>query len=136
MGGDGDSAVASIVVSENTTATKLAALARKHTPSPTVAIRIPATAGPIERATLTSTEFKLTALRRCSLPTSSIMNDCRAGFSKALFSPSSAANRPICHTCTSPVTVRIPSASACRPIALCSAIISRRLSTRSAITPP
>ena len=59
-----------IVVSENTTATKLAALARKQTPSPTVAIRIPAIAGPTERATLTSTELRLTALRRCSGPTS------------------------------------------------------------------
>ena len=33
-------------ISDATTATKLAALTRKQTPSPTVAIRIPATAGP------------------------------------------------------------------------------------------
>ena len=64
------------------------------------------------------------------------MKDWRAGFSKALLSPSSAASTPICHTVTSPVTVRSPSASACRPIALWSTIISRRLSMRSAITPP
>ena len=128
--------VPSIVVSESTTATKLAALTRKQTPSPTVAMRIPATAGPIARATLTSTELRLTALRRCSAPTSSIMNDWRAGFSKALLRPSRAARIPISHTWTTPVTVSSPRISAWTPIALCSAIIRRRLSTRSATTPP
>src|ERR1019366_3231521 len=119
-----------------TTATKLGALTRKHVPSPTVAISTPATAGPITRATLTITELRLTALRRLSAPTISSMNDCRAGFSKALLSPSSAARRPISHSWTAPVTVSSPSASACRPMAICRTTISRRLSTRSAITPP
>jgi len=64
------------------------------------------------------------------------MNDWRDGFSNALLRPRSAASTPISHTVTTPVTVSRPSASACRPIALCRAIISRRLSTRSAITPP
>ena len=105
-------------------------------PSPTVAIRMPATAGPTDRATLTSTELRLTALRRCSGPTSSSMNDWRDGFSNALLSPSRAASTPISHTCTTPVTVSSPSASACKPIAVWSAIIRRRLSIRSAITPP
>ncbi len=75
MGVVGFSALRSMTTSDVTTATKLAALARKHTPSPTVAIRMPATAGPIVRATLTRTELSVTALRRWSAPTSSIMND-------------------------------------------------------------
>ena len=64
------------------------------------------------------------------------MNDCRAGFSNALFKPSSAASTPISHRRTDPVTVSTPSTSACTPIATCSAVIRRSLSTRSAITPP
>ncbi len=132
----GESCARFRVLSEATTATKLPALTRKQTPSPTLAIRIPATAGPTVRATLTSTEFRLTAFRRCSGPTSSIMNDCRAGFSNALLRPSRAARAPICHTCTVPVTVSRPRIRAWTPIALWSAIIILRLSTRSAITPP
>ena len=50
--GLGRSAARSSVSSEATTATKLAALKRKHTPVPTVAIRMPPTAGPTVRATL------------------------------------------------------------------------------------
>ncbi len=125
-----------MISSEVTTATKLPELIRKQVPVPTVAISRPAIAGPIARATLTSTELRLTALRRCSAPTISIMNDCRAGFSNALLRPSKQASTPICQTCTEPVTVSNPSTSACTPIALCKTTISLRLSTRSAITPP
>ncbi len=96
--GSGCSCEVSIVVNEKTTPTKLAALIKKQTPSPTVASKIPATAGPTERATLTITELRLTALRTCSGPTISDMNDCRAGFSKALLKPSSAASTPISQT--------------------------------------
>ena len=53
---------------------------------------MPAIAGPTARATLTSTEFRLTALRRSSGPTSSSTNACRAGFSKQLFMPSRNAS--------------------------------------------
>ena len=122
--------------SELMTATKLPAFSRKQTPTPTPAIRSPPTAGPITRATLTSVEFRLTALRRCSGPTSSSMNDCRAGFSNALLRPSPTASTPISQTRTAPVTVSSPRISACTPIAACNAIIVRRLSTRSAMTPP
>ena len=115
---------------------KLTALRRKQTPSPTAAISSPATAGPSTRATLTSVELRLTALRRCSGPTSSSMNDCRAGFSNALLSPSSAARTPISQIRTAPVTVSSPRISACTAITDCSATISVRLSTRSATTPP
>ena len=60
----GASAARFSVISEKTTAAKLPALTKKQIPSPRVAIRMPATAGPITRATLTSTEFSVTALRR------------------------------------------------------------------------
>ena len=46
---------------------------------PTRAIRTPATAGPTIRAVLNDAEFMPTALTTCSRPTSSMMNDCRAG---------------------------------------------------------
>ena len=78
---------------EYTTAAKLTALTRKQTPTPTVAMRMPATAGPTARAAFTSTEFSVTALRRSRWPTISRTNAWRAGFSKALFSPSSSASR-------------------------------------------
>ncbi len=122
--------------SDPITAAKLAALSVKHQPSPTVAIITPATAGPTVRATFTSTELRLTALRRCSAPTSSIMNDCRAGFSNALFRPSRAARIPMCQTWTLWVRVRPARIRAWMPIADCSPIIALRLSTRSAMTPP
>jgi hypothetical protein len=64
------------------------------------------------------------------------MNDCRAGFSKALLNPSSAASTPICHTRTEPLTVSTPRISAWIAIADCSPTIILRLSTRSATTPP
>ena len=126
----------SSVTSEAITAAKLAPFTRKQTPVPTVAIRIPATAGPIVRATFTRTELRLTAFLRFSGPIISSMNDCRAGFSNALFKPSSSASTPISHSSTAPVTVSTPRISACTPIAACSITISLRLSTRSAITPP
>ena len=93
-------------------------------------------AGPTTRAVLAITEFSVTALRRCSGPTISSMNDWRAGFSKALLRPSRAASTPICQYWTSPVIVSTPRISAWRPIRDCSESITRRLLTRSAITPP
>ena len=53
-----------ITSSEVTTAPKLAALARKQTPTPTVAIRTPPMAGPTARAAFTVTEFRVMALRK------------------------------------------------------------------------
>jgi len=46
------------------------------------------------------------------------------------------ASTPISHSRTSPVIVSTPRISAWSPIAVCSTIIRRRLSTRSAMTPP
>ena len=59
---------------------------RKQTPTPVVAMSTPPIAGPTTRARLTIVELRLTAVRRLSRPTISSMNDCRAGFSKALLS--------------------------------------------------
>jgi hypothetical protein len=39
----------------------------------------PASAGPTMRAALKDAEFMPTALTTCARPTSSMMNDCRAG---------------------------------------------------------
>jgi hypothetical protein len=64
------------------------------------------------------------------------MNDCLAGFSNALLTPRIAASAAISQTRTSPVTVRSPRTSAWSPIALWSPIMIRRLSPRSARTPP
>ena len=61
-------------------------------PSPPSAMMMPAMAGPTARATFTSTEFRLTALRRSDAPTISRTNACRAGFSNVLFSPSRNAS--------------------------------------------
>ncbi|ALE83383.1 hypothetical protein XF36_09690 [Pseudonocardia sp. HH130629-09] len=64
----------------------------KQIPVPPATMTSPATAGPTARAALTRTELRVTALRRSSGPTSSCTKVCRAGFSTALFSPSTAAS--------------------------------------------
>ena len=76
------------------------------------------------------------AFRSSSLPTISRTNDCRAEFSKALFSPRTTASTQISQNRGEPNTTSSPSTRAWNPMAICSAIISRRLSTRSAMTPP
>ncbi len=125
-----------MMIREVTTATKLAALTRKHTPTPTVAISTPPMAGPTALAALTVTEFSVIALRSSSLPTISRTKACRVEFSNALFRPRTMASRQTAQKVTAPVTVSRPRTSACRPIASWRTIMSRRLSTRSATTPP
>ncbi len=95
------------------------ALTRKHTDTPTVAIRMPATAGPTARAAFTSTELRLTALRRSSGPTISSTNAWRVGLSKTVQQPSRPASTKTCQTCTRPVAERIPSTSASDPMQAC-----------------
>lgn len=93
-------------------------------------------AGPTARAALTVTEFSVTALRSSSGPTMSRTNACRAEFSNALFRPRMTASRQTSQKRSAPATVSSPSTRACTPIAICSTTMSRRLSTRSATTPP
>ncbi len=135
-GGLGRSAAVFMMISEVTTATKLAALTRKHTPTPTVAMRTPPMAGPTARAAFTVTEFSVIALRSSSRPTISRTNACLAEFSKALFRPRMTARRQTSQNVTAPSTVSSPSTRAWQPMASCRTIISLRLSTRSATTPP
>ncbi len=125
-----------MVISDPTTAAKLTALITKHQPSPTVAIMMPATAGPTARAALIRVELRLTAFRRSSGPTISITKACREGFSKHWLRPSSSARISTSTKVTRLVRVRMPSASAWTPISDCSTTIRRRLSTRSATRPP
>ena len=61
---------------------------RKHQPSLVTAINIPASDGPINRATLTMDELIAMALPRSARsPTISIMKAWRPGMSKALTTP-------------------------------------------------
>ncbi len=121
---------------EATTAAKLAAFARKQTPIPTLAMRMPPIPGPTARAAFTVTEFSVMALRSSSWPTISRTNACLAEFSNALLRPGMTASTQTSQSRTTPAIVSRPSRSAWQPIAICSAIMSRRLSTRSATTPP
>ncbi len=73
------------------TARKLAALTRKHQPSPMAATRIPATEGPTTRAALNMEELRPMALCRSFLSTSSTTKDWRTGTSTALIRPSREA---------------------------------------------
>ena len=66
---------------------KVAALIAKQGVTPTVAIRMPASAGPAIRATWMRTLLRLTALTTRSPPTISIANACRVGLSTALTAP-------------------------------------------------
>ena len=105
---------------------------RKHAPIPTPAIRKAAAAGPITRVAFARTLFRLTAFVTSSRPTISVMNACRVGLSMAFTMPS--ANT--IHSWTALVTTSTPSRSASAPAVDCVATRRRRLSTRSAMTPP
>ncbi len=68
-------------------APKVSALSAKQGTTPTVAIRIPASAGPTIRAICTITLLRLTALTTRSEPTISITKLWRVGLSTALTVP-------------------------------------------------
>ncbi len=61
------------------TPTKPALLTKNAGPTPTWAMRTPATAGPTIRAALKAAEFSATAFATSPLPTISMTNDWRAG---------------------------------------------------------
>ena len=65
----------------------MSALIAKQGTTPTVAIRMPAIAGPTIRAICTITLLRLTALTTRSEPTISITKLCRVGLSIALTEP-------------------------------------------------
>jgi hypothetical protein len=111
-------------------------LPRKHQPSPTAATSSPATAGPTTRAPLNIEELSAMALTRSSRPTISTTNDCRAGMSNALVTPSSAAITKRCQTSTTPVSVRAASAAASSIAVVCVKTMMRWRLCRSATAPP
>ena len=82
---------------------KLTPFKRKHHVMPTYAIRKPATAGPTTRAPLTMELFSDIAFIRSSWLVISTMNACRAGISKAIATPPSAANTRICQVWICPL---------------------------------
>ena len=60
-----------IIINPMITAMSLTAFSRKHQPSPMLATRMPAIAGPTMRAPLTREEFRAIAFIRSSFPTMS-----------------------------------------------------------------
>ena len=74
------------------TATYEAALIKKQAPRPTTVMTTPPMAGPTTLEAFMTTVLRLTALGRSSRPTISMMKVWRAGLSKTLTMPRSAAS--------------------------------------------
>jgi len=91
---------------------KLTPFKMKHQVMPTEAMRKPATAGPTTRAPLTMELLSDTAFIKSSRLVISTMNACRAGMSKAMATPPSAANRRICHVWIWPLPTKIAKTNA------------------------
>jgi hypothetical protein len=111
-------------------------LSAKQGATPAVAITTPASAGPSVRAPLMSALPRLTAFTSRSGPTSSTRNACRAGLSTAFTAPRAQISASSIHSSIAPVVVSASNASAGSAIAVCVISSNRRLSKRSAITPP
>ena len=126
----------SILRSAKIIAANDAALTRKQSATPTVAIVRPASAGPATRATCTSALLSPTAFTRRAELTSSTRNACRAGLSTTFTAPRANTSTKIIHGCTTPDPASSQSVSAGSAIAACVNMRRRRLSGRSAITPP
>ncbi len=110
-------------------------MSAKQKAIPTVAIAMPASAGPIVRAALTSALLRLTALTSRSRPTSSTRNACRVGWSIALSAPRTKMHRSTIHSAIAPPSVSASSASAGSAMPAWVAISSRRFGSRSASSP-
>jgi hypothetical protein len=95
----------------------------------------PPSAGPATAALCITIALRLIALGRCSRGTSVGRSDCRAGRSKALTAPPSAASAYRGHSEESPFHVAAASATATRAAPDCVTIIKRRRLCASAITP-
>jgi hypothetical protein len=117
-------------------APKLAALSRKHGPTPTVEMTNPATPGPTTLAPLTSTELSAIALPIRSRPTRLFMKACRLGVSTTSTTPAtriSAVSDQMSMTC---VIVATPSTAATTSWTNAASRSRSRLSYRSATSPP
>ena len=115
---------------------KVRALSKKHSSTPTVAISTPAMAGPTMRAQCTITLFRLTAFTTRSGPTISITKLWRVGLSTALTTPRANTSANTVHGSTVPLAASAHSSTAGTTIATWVTISSRRLSKRSASSPP
>ncbi len=93
-------------------------------------------AGPTMRAQWTITLFRLTAFTTRSGPTISITKLCRVGLSTAFTAPRANTSANTIHGSTAPLAASAHSTSAGTTMATWVTISSRRLSKRSASSPP
>jgi hypothetical protein len=112
------------------------ALMKKQASTPSSAMSPPAAAGPRMRDECTTTELSATALTTRSAPTISLTNAWRAGLSMARTVPRTSTSPKTIHASTAPPAASAQSASAGIAISVCVIVSSRRLSSRSASTPP
>ena len=97
---------------------------------------MPASVGPRMRAPVTIDELRAMALTMSSRPTICVMNDWRAGMSKALATPRQQARTSTCPTRTVPVRVSVARTNASTIMVHWVASITRCRRTRSATRPP
>jgi hypothetical protein len=111
------------------------AFTMKHHPSFQSSMTTPARTGPMSREMLNRTELRAIALCRSSRSTRSGMNACRVGISNARARPVMSVSATRCQGTTQPRTVMMARTSAGTIDAPRDAIMSRRLSCRSASAP-
>ena len=111
-------------------------MTRKHGPTPSSAINVPAAAGPRMREQWTTTEFSATALTTRPGPTISTTNAWRAGLSTATIVPRTSTRASTIQACTAPVSASANRVKAGTAIETCVTVNSRRLGIRSASRPP
>ena len=109
---------------------------RKHQPSLETAINIPASEGPISRATFTIDELMAMAFCRSRLSSTILtMKDCRPGISKALMQPCITLRTSKSGMVMWPESVSAASASAWTIDSVCVHTSTWRRSSRSTQTP-
>jgi hypothetical protein len=113
-----------------------AALMKNAHGSPSVVMRMPATAGPTTLPAFCTMLFSATAFVRWSRPTISTTNVCRVGLSIASMQPSTRASTSTIQIRTLWVAVSVPRQSAGRMASACVHSRILRLSARSASSPP
>ena len=117
------------------TPTKPTLLMKNTGPTPTRPMSTPATAGPTIRAALNAAEFSATAFATSPLPTMSMTNDCRAGWSTAFAKPRTRPSTATCPYWTRPVETSTPSSRAWQASVVCVVTSSPRFGSRSATAP-
>ena len=130
------SSLGSIRQSARIIAAKVSELRAKQGPTPAIAMTRAASAGPTRRAEWISTLLRLTALTTRSGPTISIAKLCRVGLSIALTEPRTKTSASTIHASTAPAETIAKRARAGNTISAWVTISNRRLSKRSASSPP